>query len=199
MDTVQKFRELVTHRSEQNRKSVEILHAQGLHENVMAILRQEIDSFVRVIYVLSCYDYDYATKLLDDCLEGRRWTKENSKILTDREMVDRTALTSGGWEGVAYKFGCSFIHLSNLCDLRNVDIEKVLTSIERANIADYINQYHFYDKEIKFPTSFTIDDIAHIAPAIFIKIHDNIKRSLGELDNHFDELLEIKRIDEEDV
>jgi hypothetical protein len=47
------FTRQVRERSRENAESLRLLHGRGLHANVVSILRQELDSLIRVIFLLS--------------------------------------------------------------------------------------------------------------------------------------------------
>ncbi len=63
----------------------------------MSILRQELDSLVRVIFLLSQSERTYRSTLIADSVEGRQWTKKGGKgRITDRELVDLSKTFSIG-------------------------------------------------------------------------------------------------------
>jgi hypothetical protein len=79
-----------------------------------AILRQELDSMVRVIYLLT-QTVEHRTLLINTSVQGKKWPK-----VTDKEMVD-IAQKLQSWTQSAYKFSCAFIHLSGLHDYKHRD------------------------------------------------------------------------------
>lgn len=171
------FCQLVRQRSSDNRSAVKLLFANELYGNVMAILRQELDSLIRVLHILLQQEEPNRISFIDDCLQGKRWN------ITDASMVSE-ANKLHGWEKMVYKFGCSFIHLSNLCDFNAINLVETLTEQERCDIVDYINVYHFWDKTEKFPNSFTVEDILPQLPNIFKKIADNLEYYLEKLESN---------------
>ena len=56
MNTVDRFCKILRNRSEENRKSFDVLFRNRLFCNCFSILRQELDSMVRVIYLLNIGD-----------------------------------------------------------------------------------------------------------------------------------------------
>lgn len=84
---------------------------------MISICRQELDSLIRVVYLLSIRDLVVRHQLIEQTLANQSWSVKNEngkmKKITDREMV---ALASElfGWTQSVYKFGCAFIHLSGL-------------------------------------------------------------------------------------
>jgi hypothetical protein len=78
----------------------------------MAVLRQELDSMVRCIFLLSVSDRHYRNRLIADAVNGRQWRAQDGKgKLTDRDMVELSSKLHG-WTRNVYAFGCGFIHLS---------------------------------------------------------------------------------------
>lgn len=80
----------------------------------MSVLRQELDSMVRVIFLLS-QTLEERNHLMNQTLSGQKWKLRNNATVTDRQMVD-LADTLNGWTKSVYKFGCAFIHLSAFHD-----------------------------------------------------------------------------------
>ncbi len=120
MNSIQKYCQIIRNRSEENEKSVELLYPSEHYGQVMSILRQELDSMVRCIYLLNFADLEIRELLITQTLEGERWRYPNRKIITDKEMV---AIANGlqGWTNSVYKFGCAFIHLSNFHNYKVTD------------------------------------------------------------------------------
>ena len=103
---------------------MQVADQRGWYSITVGILRQELDSTVRVIFLLSQCDHRLRTQLLEQAVCGEAWTvpTPNGKLkkVRDREMVD---LAQGlhGWTQLVYRFGCSFIHLSDLHDYQARD------------------------------------------------------------------------------
>ncbi len=77
----------VRERSSEHRVAVQRLS--GLHGQIVSILREELDSMVRIIYLLSISDRQRRAELTKASVEGKKWTHANStKRVTDHEMVD---------------------------------------------------------------------------------------------------------------
>jgi hypothetical protein len=111
MTPLKAFCRAVRARSYENAEAIRLLHSGGVTSQVVSILRQEVDSLVRVMYLLSITDMSYQEQLIKESIEGRQWrTKDGKKKITDREMVE-LANTMHGWTSSVYKFGCAFIHL----------------------------------------------------------------------------------------
>jgi hypothetical protein len=113
MSSLITFARQVRSRSNEHRHAMELLSRARLAGQMVSVLRQELDSMVRVIYLLA-QDIPRRTALIESSVAGKRWLKQNSRSpVTDKEMVE-LAQHLRGWTSSVYKFGCAFIHLSNL-------------------------------------------------------------------------------------
>lgn len=177
MEKIEQFCRLVRQRSTDNRKAVELLYKNQLYTNIIAILRQELDSMVRVLYVLLQQTESNKISLIESCLRGDKWNITDAKMVSEANKLN-------GWEYLVYKFGCSFVHLSNLCDINAINFSEILSEQERNDIANYINAYHYWDKTEKFPNPFTVDDISSQLLNIFEKITDNLEYYLEKLETN---------------
>jgi hypothetical protein len=153
---------------------------QGWHSIAVGILRQELDSMVRVIYLLSQRDHKLRAQLLEQAVSGEAWTvpTPNGKLkkVTDRDMVD---LAKGlqGWTQLVYRFGCSFIHLSNLHDYQARDPFKSLPLGERVEIAQYLRQFHGGQAS----ADSTFNEIVAFVPKVLDKITSNLECYVEDL------------------
>jgi hypothetical protein len=155
-----------------------LLSQAGLAGQMVAILRQELDSMVRVIYLLA-QSPDRRDSLIDSSVNGEKWSQHNSKgAVTDKEMVD-LAQRLQGWTRSVYKFGCAFIHLSSLHDYNDRDPLKQLPLEERDNILNHCRHYH------GGPTSNepTFLDLVPYFPRVLKKIADNLECYLKDLES----------------
>ncbi len=100
-------------------KHVAAMHLMECHRlsgQMVAILRQEVDSMIRVIYLLSITDLSERQRLIEASVSGNPWTIKGKKAqITDREMAELSGRLHG-WVASVYKFGCAFIHLSSFHD-----------------------------------------------------------------------------------
>jgi hypothetical protein len=114
MTNLQIFCRQVRARSAENRQAMAAVR--NLPGQMVSILRQELDSMIRVIFLLSQSDRQYRSFLIENSVAGKGWRQQNSRqLVTDREMVE-LADALHGWTRSIYDFGCAFIHLSNLHD-----------------------------------------------------------------------------------
>jgi len=63
--TLEMFCRQIRQRSEENKKAFSILFHNDIIGNSVSILRQELDSMIRVIYLLSIDDIDYRNELIE--------------------------------------------------------------------------------------------------------------------------------------
>lgn len=152
-----------------------ISHA-SLHSVGIGILRQELDSMVRVMYLLSLDDRARRHQLIKFSVDGKQWRHPNGTRITDREMVD-LANTLTGWAGSVYKFGCSFIHLSKFHDRLARDPFRALPRSEQRHVIAHIEHYHGAIGK----ASPTAEDIVRYVPQIFEKIRGNLMLYLQQL------------------
>ncbi|WP_131997901.1 hypothetical protein [Acidipila rosea] len=148
----------------------------------MPILRQELDSLVRVIFLLSQADRSYRSALITDSVNGRPWTKKGAKgRIRDREMVELSKYLFN-WARNVYQFGCAFIHLSNFHDYATRDPMESVSKADRATIASYLNYYH----SVELGPNVTFSEILPLLPKVFEKISSNLDCYLKVLEEDGD-------------
>lgn len=125
---------------------------------------------VRVIYLLSC-DESVRLSLVADMLNGKKWN------ITDRKMVDYSD-QYWGWTKFVYKFGCSFIHLSQFHEYLTENPFSKITEEDRLTIKSYLNQYHDFPNN----NSLNAETLEPYLIKIFEKISDNMLFYLSELE-----------------
>jgi hypothetical protein len=138
---------------------------------MISVLRQELDSLVRIVFVLAQKDPAYRRQLIGDSVSGRRWCHHKSrKLVTDREMVELTGKLHG-WTKSVYSFGCAFIHLSNLHDHSARDPLGQITETERSAMLSHLRAYHGGPDG----AAAGFRDIIPYVPRVFSKISDNLE------------------------
>jgi hypothetical protein len=168
----------VRNRSLENQKAISLLHHEGLVGNTMGVLRQELDSMVRCIFLLSVSDKIYRERLLHDAVHGNVWRNKDGKgKVTDKDMVELSSKLHG-WAKNVYSFGCSFIHLSAFHDYSDRDPFELLVPEDRCDIANYLHYYHCFvmDENTK------LRDIEFLLPAVFEKISSNLECYVKDLE-----------------
>lgn len=148
MDHLVAFYDQAKARSLENQKAFKVLMENGCYGVAAGLLRQELDTLIRVAYL--CYGNlasDEVHRLVRDSVEGKRWRKINTKgkvvPVTDREMVN-LANQIGGWESHVYDFGCKFIHLSDAHNYKFSDPTSSISESDRASIISYLKEKHEY-------------------------------------------------------
>ncbi len=175
--SIEIFMRQIRSRSAEHLRAMELLASENLAGQMIAILRQELDSMVRVIYLLA-QSPERQKLLIDASVRGEKWTREGSRArVTDREMVD-LGQALRGWTQSVYKFGCAFIHLSNLHDYNDRDPLLQLPSEERRDVIEHCRFYH--GGPSRDDASF--DELVQYFPAILRKISGNLAFYLKELE-----------------
>jgi len=178
----QTFCRMIRQRSNENCEAVSVLHDKGLIGLVLGVLRQELDSMVRCIYLLSIEDRTYRTRLIQDAINHRRWrTEDRKRLITDKDMVELSSRLHG-WTQMVYKFGCAFIHLSAYHDYAVRNPLNELSEVDRTSLARYIEQYH----GVRLSGSDSLMSIAAILPRVFEKITSNLECYLKDLERDGD-------------
>ncbi len=179
---IQIFCNLIRQRSKENGKAIAaITRYPDIIGPVVALLRQELDSMIRVIYLLSIHDFDERERLIRLMLNGEKWSTKTKggtvRKITDREMVE-LAQDLQGWTKSVYKFGCAFIHLSDSHNYLLDDPFQKLPDGEKADILKHMRYYH------GGPCSDSpgLKEITHYLPMIFEKISSNLECYLKELE-----------------
>ena len=178
MSAIEAFCRQVRSRSNEHQQAMSLLSKADLAGQMVAILRQELDSMVRVIYLLA-QPSDRRSLLIEASVRGEKWTQQNSKkTVTDKEMVDLSQSLQG-WTGSVYKFGCAFIHLSHLHDYNTNDPLSQLPVGERMDILEHCRNYHGGPTSSE-PTFF---DLVPYFPRVLKKIAENLEYYLERLEN----------------
>ncbi len=176
MSQIEIFVRQIKKRSADNQIAVLALSSAQVPGQIVAILRQELDSMIRVIYLLSL-PIERRIALVSASVEGERWRKENSKgAITDKEMVD-LAQKLEGWTRSVYKFGCAFIHLSSMHDYEHRDPIGRLPESERNDLITHCRYYHGGPIE----SDPTFRDFVPYLPNILEKITSNLDCYLDKL------------------
>ena len=148
-----------------------------------SIIRQELDSMVRVIYLLSVSDLSERKRLIGQTIDGNKWTVETQKgkqrQIADREMVE-LANQLQGWTKSVYKFGCAFIHLSSRHAYNSKTPFKSLSDTEKEDILSHMRHYHGGPNS----DSPSFEELATYFPLVFEKITSNLECYLKELESN---------------
>ena len=177
MDALPVFLRQVRSRSEEHQRAMCVLARERLAGQMVAVLRQELDSMVRDIYLLT-QSTERRAALIEASVRGEKWSQANSRAsVTDKEMVD-LAQNLQGWTLSVYEFGCAFIHLSGLHDYNDRDPLEQLPVQERADILDHCRKYHGgpHGNDANF------SELVPYLPSVLEKIAGNLGYYLKELE-----------------
>lgn len=164
-DALSRFVRQVHARSEENRKVMEVAHSNELRATEVSVLRYELDSLVRVIYLLHEHDRMRRSDLLVQATSPNgRWK------LKDKDIA-KHARGMYGWEGQLYRVSSRFIHLSDQHDYATRDPFQVsLSPKEREEMVQYLNdQYHG-----NLSINSTFEEVVDYVPKVFGKISDRL-------------------------
>lgn len=174
MEAVAVFTRQILGRSNDHKRAMQLVAAANIPSQMMAILRQELDSMVRVIYLLA-QEPARRESLITASVNGQRWGQPNGRgPVTDREMVE-LAQQLKYWTLSVYKFGCAFIHLSHLHDYNDRDPMQLLPAEEREAILDHCRHYH------GGPMGSTFIDLVPYLPRVLEKVSGNLEFYLEQL------------------
>jgi hypothetical protein len=144
MTSTEQFCQILRERSAEHLSAGRLLYSNKLFGQIISILRQELDSLVRTVFLLS-KDLNIRGHFISQTLQNTKWTLPNSRtVVTDRQMVDLTD-TLHGWTNSVYKLGCAFIHLSPLVDYKNGNPFQQLTHSEITDIKQHLHNYHGFN------------------------------------------------------
>lgn len=173
---------MVRHRSEENTRVMQLMATQYdiPVSPAFALLRQELDSMVKAIFLLS-KDKSEREKYATELLSGQRWKIKN-RTGKDRNVLDKDLVALAqelqDWTRSVYKFGCAFIHLSEFHNYFASNPFSRLSREELNDIANHLAQYHGYD-----PTKeLTIESVRMYIPMIFKKITSNLECYIADLE-----------------
>jgi hypothetical protein len=176
------FCNMIRKRSHDNRAALLSMGPDTAVSVAISILRIELDSMIRVIYLLSIPDLDERTRLIYSVLCGKGWliktAKGKWKKITDKEMVDLSQRLQG-WTQSVYKFGCAFIHLSDYHNNQNPFPFSRLPEAEKQAILFHMRHYH----EGPLTDNPSMQELSMFIPGIFGKISSNLEVYLAQLEN----------------
>jgi hypothetical protein len=171
------FLRQVRSRSLEHQRAMQLMAGEMLAGQMVSVLRQELDSMVRVIYLLT-QSKERREALINASVRGEKWSQPTSGAkVTDKEMVD-LAQTLQGWTQSVYKFGCAFIHLSGLHDYNDRDPLSQLPPTEREEILTHCRYYHGGPAS----SNASFEDLIPYLPRVLEKIAGNLECYLEALE-----------------
>jgi len=182
---IQTFCTIIRNRSEENKLAIKLFSHEPYRvlSPIFSILRQEIDSMIRAIFLLQIDDMTERQRLVKATLAGEKWKistpKGKFRDITDREMVE-LAQKLQGWSYSVYSFGCAFIHLSNFHNHHAQNPFQSLTESEKHDILKHMRYYH------GGPHNDNPDmlEFSMYLPRVFHKISENLECYLEDLEEN---------------
>lgn len=143
---------------------------------MIAILRQELDSMVRAIFLVT-QSPNNRMHYINQTLNNEKWTLPGTRSqITDRQMVD-FANTLYGWTRSVYKLGCAFIHLSVMADYNHVNPFSQLPISEQQDVKQHLHDYH------QFPLTerLSVDTVGPYLLRVLDKVSSNLDYEIQKL------------------
>jgi len=174
-----KFCTILRERSLEHKKAITLMLQNELYGQAISILRQELDSMVRVIFLIEEPDFSIREHYVEQTLENVKWTLPNSRsAITDRQMVELSNLLFG-WTKSVYKLGCAFIHLSPMSNYRNENPFLNLDEVEIQDIKNHLHNYHGFP----LASDLNMDNISPYLNKVFTKVSDNLEAYIENFEN----------------
>ena len=180
---INEFCKIVKSRSKENAEAFNLMIEKGYIGVAISLLRQELDSLIRVSYLHEKgITTHHSLNLINDFLDGKQWKKENSRgkkiRITDREMVN-LAIELGGWIEIIYTFGSKLIHLSDIHGYKESDPFKNVSIEDKNSILNYLVNYHNYPY-----STIDIKKLSEYLPHVMKKLIDNTEYYILEIEKH---------------
>jgi hypothetical protein len=178
-----RFCRQVEKRSREHEQAMPVLAGHGWWSVAVGTLRQEVDSLIRVIFLLrqpqGLRDEIIESSLANDGRFLLPNTKGKLTKVADATMIGATDGLAGldGWLRRVYDFGCAFIHLSSAHDYLANDPFEALPLDERQIIAEYLRNYH----QGTIGADSTFEELTEYLPKVLTKISTNLKLYLNDL------------------
>ncbi len=180
ISNLSKFLSQVSSRSAENQNAFRLLYESQLYGVAIGLLRQELDSLIRISYLwLPETPVAVANSLIEKSVRGEIWkvVNHNGKEvkLSDRDMLN-LANHLGGWEQYIYSFGCKLIHLSDYHLYWDSDPFDSISQSDKEMIVSYLKSYHQYPK-----SDIDFHDLIDYLPKIMEKLSSNVAFYIEEL------------------
>lgn len=179
METIllNEFKKSLATRSNSNYNAFVLLLENQMYDQAISIMRSELDSFVRVMYLLEHGERKYA--FIKQTFSMELW-KDKQGLVTDKKLLSNKSLF--GWERLIYDFGCYFLHLSYYHGLEYNKMVDTWGTKTKTQVRTYLYQYHGYKIEnFYIPDNYNFDDIIFILPDVMKKITGNLKFFIEKL------------------
>ncbi|MEU8061681.1 hypothetical protein [Microbispora bryophytorum] len=170
------FCRAVKARSREHHEAMHVALERGWWAIAGCVLRMEIDSLIRVIYLLK--KRNERKSILESWVAGKGFSRGRGYI-ADRDMI-KIATRVNDWVNAAYEFGNKFVHLTDAHDYAEVD---PFPGYEyKDEIIEYLNKYHQGKVDgHALEDSSTLRDVAAYVPHVLDKITLNLNIYLDDL------------------
>ncbi len=173
---VDQFCRIIQERSTEHNAAAQLLFPQKLYGQMISILRQELDSMIRIIF-LTTQSPTNRLHYINQTLKNEKWTLPGTRTqITDRQMVD-FANTLYGWPQSVYKLGCAFIHLSVMADYKHTNPFLQLSISEQNDIKQHLHNYH------QFPLNedLSVDTVGPYLLKVIEKVSNNLSYEIQRI------------------
>ena len=156
---------MIEARSREHHEAMRVALDKGWLAIADSVLRMELDSMIRVIWLLR--HPDTREQILASCVAGQGFN-EGRKRISDTTLAE-DAVKVNGWVQAVYHFGNTFVHLTNAHDYAVLDPFQAYE--RRGEVIEFLNRYH----PGKVPggpvdDSSTLRDLDAYAPYVLEKI-----------------------------
>ncbi|AXQ24000.1 hypothetical protein BEN71_18960 [Acinetobacter wuhouensis] len=176
MSDLEKFSMQVTERTKENYKAFELLFDKQLYGVCIGLLRQELDTLIRLNYLNVLEDNNKKIEIITKSVEKGLWGL--NKRISDAEMK-KNIPNNLGWANNVYEFGSRFIHLSGFHLYKLEDpITKIHTD-ELNKIIGYLEDKHGFKKV----ENLNFQHLLNYLPDVMEKIIENNLEELNILES----------------
>lgn len=179
MNEIDRFCAIARKRSKEH--SLAMSRVTDLPAVMASLLRQELDTLMKVFYLVSNDDLEDRKRLASEFLHGRQWTvithKGKVKPLHDKDFVNLLNKLFG-WSSLVYKFSCAFVHFSNFHDYSESNPFENIRPDEKKDILLYLCQYHDGPKT----SNPSFQELSLYFPKVFTKISENLEYYLKKIE-----------------
>jgi hypothetical protein len=180
MKTENDFFEAIKQRSEEHQKAFDFAMKEKLYSQVGSIIRQELDSLIRLNYYRSL-NFAKKQELLRNFFAGDKAFPSDKNLIAQFDPESLLyRLPFLGWAEHIYKVGCAFVHLTQMHNWEQGEPELTFTDEERKDIVMNVNwwQKEYMKTDFALKSDFSFTDLVAVAPGIFNKLRTNL---LGEI------------------
>jgi hypothetical protein len=163
-------------RSQEHRQAMQVAVDQGWWAITGSVLRMELDSMIRVIYLLR--RPASRDRILASCVAGQGF-RDGGRRIPDSDML-AVAIGHEPWVKSVYEFGNKFVHLTDAHDYAEVDPFRNYK--DKDQVIDYLRQYQGQTiPGLPLDGGSTMREIAAYAPDVLNKISSNLGSYIDNL------------------